>query len=76
MGATQVADAKTARYAQNPSGHLYDVKWRQISPIEQEEVLERLEKEMLDAAKKLDFERAFVLRDEIKRLKQKRTRHG
>ncbi|MCI0512814.1 excinuclease ABC subunit UvrB [candidate division KSB1 bacterium] len=76
MGATQVADAKTARYAQNPSGHLYDVKWRHISPIEQEEVLERLEKEMLDAAKKLDFERASVLRDEIKRLKQKRTRHG
>ena len=35
-----------------------------------------LKKEMKQAAKNLDFERAALLRDEIKRLKKERTLFG
>ena len=37
--------------------------------LSREELLERLEKEMRVAAANLEFERAAVLRDEIKRIK-------
>jgi excinuclease ABC subunit B len=74
MGSTQVADAKAPRLTKSHKGMISDIQWHLYSPLEQEELIERLEREMLDAAKKLDFERATVLRDEIKLLKQKRTR--
>ena len=36
-----------------------------------EEFIRELEKEMLDAAEKLDFERAAQLRDRVRQLKEK-----
>jgi excinuclease ABC subunit B len=74
MGSTQVADARAPRLTKSHKGMISDIQWHLYSPLEQEELIERLEREMLDAAKKLDFERATVLRDEIKLLKQNRTR--
>ena len=39
--------------------------------LDKAELLERLAKEMQSAAANLEFERAAVIRDEIKRLKKK-----
>jgi excinuclease ABC subunit B len=41
--------------------------------LSREEIIERLSKEMQAAAANLEFERAAILRDEIKRLKSKRS---
>lgn len=41
--------------------------------LSREEIMERLTKEMQTAAANLEFERAAILRDEIKRLKSKRS---
>jgi len=41
--------------------------------LSREEIIERLTKEMQAAAANLEFERAAILRDEIKRLKSKRS---
>lgn len=68
MGQTLVADSKSPKWERKRSP--YDEKWRQYSPMEKEEILEHLEKEMLEAAKKLDFERAASIRDEISNLKK------
>jgi len=38
--------------------------------LEREELIEQLEKEMLTAAKSLEFEKAAALRDEIESLKK------
>lgn len=72
MGQTLVADSKAPKWERKPSA--YDARWRQSSPMEREEILEHLEKEMLDAAKKLDFERAAMIRDEITSLKKVASR--
>jgi len=40
-------------------------------PLEKEELIEKLTKEMQSAAANLEFERAAIIRDEIKRLKKK-----
>jgi excinuclease ABC subunit B len=72
MGQTLVADSKAPKWERKPS--TYDARWRQSSPMEREEILEQLEKAMLDAAKKLDFERAATIRDEIASLKKLASR--
>jgi excinuclease ABC subunit B len=41
-----------------------------LVPKQKQELIRRLEKEMLELAKNLDFERAAVIRDEIKRLRE------
>jgi excinuclease ABC subunit B len=41
-----------------------------------DEALKRLEAEMKDAAKKLEFERAAVIRDKIKEIKKKMLEIG
>jgi excinuclease ABC subunit B len=74
MQATRVADAKAEKYgAEKRRGDgelkISDAEWSKMAPFQREELLDRLEKEMLDASKKLDFERAAELRDEIERLK-------
>lgn len=73
MSSTRVADAKADKYgAEKRSGDtlkISDAEWSKMTPFAREELLDRLEKEMLDASKKLDFERAAELRDEIERLK-------
>jgi excinuclease ABC subunit B len=74
MQATRVADAKAEKYGSEKrrgDGELKisDAEWSKMAPFQREELLDRLEKEMLDASKKLDFERAAELRDEIERLK-------
>ncbi|MBN2089504.1 excinuclease ABC subunit UvrB [candidate division KSB1 bacterium] len=74
MGSTQVADAKAQKLTKSQKGIISDIQWHLYSPLEQEELIERLEKEMMEAAKKLNFEHASILRDEIKLLKQKRSR--
>lgn len=74
MGATLVADSKAPKYGKTKSIASYWENWQQYSPLEREDILEQLEKEMLDAAKKLDFERAATIRDEITVLKKKRNK--
>ena len=74
MGATLVADTKGDKYNAKKQS-TYGDNWKNFSPLERADILERLEKEMMDAAKQLDFEKATVLRDEITLLKQKRSRY-
>jgi len=42
-----------------------------LNPVERKRYVKVLESEMLEAAKDLNFERAIVFRDEIKKLKDK-----
>ncbi|MBN1781739.1 excinuclease ABC subunit UvrB [bacterium] len=65
MTTTSVADAKQALQVDKSS-------FQALSVFEQEELLENLEREMLAAAEKLDFERAAELRDEIQNLRGKK----
>jgi excinuclease ABC subunit B len=69
MSATRVADVKVEKYGKEKQKAVSDSDWRKLSPLEREEMLDRMEKEMLHAAKNLEFERAAQLRDEIERLK-------
>jgi excinuclease ABC subunit B len=73
MQSTRVADAKADKYGVEKRSEdtlkISDAEWSKMTPFAREEMLDRLEKEMLDASKKLDFERAAELRDEIERLK-------
>jgi excinuclease ABC subunit B len=73
MSSTRVADAKTEKYGAEKRSEdtlkISDAEWSKMTPFAREEMLDRLEKEMLDAAKKMEFERAAELRDEIERLK-------
>jgi len=62
LSATSVADVKV------PVA-LSEKKYDYLSKMEQEELSEKLEMEMLAAAKRLDFEKAAELRDEIDALK-------
>jgi excinuclease ABC subunit B len=68
LGSTRVADAKAEKYGREAPEQISESKWQNLSPLEREEVLERLEQEMLQASKQLEFERAAELRDEIERL--------
>ncbi len=69
MSSTRVADVKVDKYGKENQRAVADTDWKRMSPLEREEMLDRMEKEMLDAARNLDFERAAMLRDEIDRLK-------
>jgi len=72
MQATTAADAKSstdAKLAALKKKSRIDV----MTQWEREELIERLEKEMLRAAETLEFERAAKLRDELNRLKGEKT---
>jgi excinuclease ABC subunit B len=71
LSSTRVADAKTEKYGsrKDEAAKISDAEWRKMTPFQRDELLDRLEKEMLDAARKMEFERAAELRDEIERLK-------
>ena len=45
--------------------------FRKLSKLEQKKLIEKLEKEMKEAAKNLDFEEAMALRDIIFELKSR-----
>lgn len=72
MSSTRVADARAQKWGKGRGARIDRNGWKKLSPLEKEEVLDRLEKEMLDAARKLEFERAAELRDEIDRLTGKK----
>lgn len=72
LSSTRVADVKGQKWGKGSGGSLIESKWKKLSPFEKEEMLDRLEKEMLECARKLDFERAAELRDEIDRLTGKK----
>ncbi len=72
MSATRVADVKAPKYGKGTVSAVDTRDWKKLSPLEKEEILDRLEKEMLDAARKLEFERAAELRDEFDRLTGKK----
>ncbi len=72
LSSTRVADVKAAKWGKGQGAGLDSQKWKKLSPLEKEEILDRLEKEMLNAASKLDFERAAELRDEVDRLTGKK----
>jgi len=69
LSSTRVADVKADKYGKEKQKAVADTDWKKMSPLEREEMLDRMEKEMLDAARNLEFERAAMLRDEIDRLK-------
>jgi len=70
LGATRVADARAESWGDKGPGRKdRHAQWGMLSPMEREEILERLEQEMMTAAKRLQFERAAELRDEIARLR-------
>ena len=48
----------------------YRAKVRQLAPHEMADLIAELEQEMFEAAKRLEFERAAALRDEIKELRK------
>jgi excinuclease ABC subunit B len=72
MSATRVADAKAPKYGRGAPSVIDTRNWKKLSPLEKEEILDRFEKEMLEAARKLEFERAAEIRDEIDRLTGKK----
>jgi len=78
MSSTRVADAKAVKYGAEKRSDdtlkISDADWSRMTPFAREEMLDRLEKEMLDASRKLDFERAAELRDDIERLKSGRKK--
>ena len=67
MLATAVADSKSVSYVS-------EKRLDSLSKMEREEIVERLEKEMLAAAEHLEFEKAAALRDEIEKLRGKGMR--
>jgi excinuclease ABC subunit B len=68
MSSTRVADEKEEKWgAKRKKRPRYD---QPMSAMEQTEFLEKLEQEMKEAAKNLDFERAAELRDEIEWMKE------
>ncbi len=72
MRSTRVADSRAQKWGKSKGAGVEEAHWQKLSPIEKEELLDRLEKEMLDSARKLNFERAAELRDEIDRLTGKK----
>ncbi len=70
LGATRVADAKGSKWAR-AAEHTQSLtaRWKKMTPMEREQLLEQLEAEMLEAARRLEFERAAELRDQIDALR-------
>ncbi len=73
LQATRVADVKAEKYGKEPQLEeelvISDAQWARMTPFEREEKLDFLEKQMMAAAEKLEFEKAAAIRDEIERLK-------
>jgi excinuclease ABC subunit B len=70
LGATRVADAKGSKWARAAEQtHTLASRWKKMTPMEREQLLTQLEAEMLEAARKLEFERAAELRDQIDALR-------
>jgi excinuclease ABC subunit B len=69
---------KSVKRAINESTYLFKSSAKDVAPaggaggLSKEELVEELKREMLEAAEKLEFERAAYLRDQIKRLRQKK----
>ena len=72
MSTTRVADIKAEKWGKGRSTSISETNWKKLSPLEKEEMLDRFEKEMLECARKLEFERAAELRDEMDRLTGKK----
>jgi len=72
MSTTRVADIKAEKWGKGRSTSISETNWKKLSPLEKEEMLDRFEKEMLQCARKLEFERAAELRDEMDRLTGKK----
>ncbi len=66
LGATRVADAKASKWARDAErAQSLAARWRKMTPLEREQLIEQLEAEMMEAARRLEFERAAELRDQI-----------
>ena len=67
--------ADEIRIIDDVSANVYDEitvdEFRKLSKLEQKKLIEKLEKEMKEAAKNLDFEEAMALRDIIFELKSR-----
>ena len=72
LNSTRVADVKAEKWGKEKGRTVEGRQWKKMTPLEKEEILDRVEREMLDAARKLEFERAAELRDEIDRLTGKK----
>ena len=64
LGATRVADSRSTKWEKRRTREL------PLTRMERESLIEELEREMEEAAKRLEFEYAAELRDEIERLKK------
>ena len=70
LGATRVADAKGSKWARAAEQtQSLAARWKKMTPMEREQLLAQLEAEMLQAARRLEFERAAELRDQIDALR-------
>ncbi len=70
-GAQQIPGKRgksSTRKVAEPSGE-YDVDLAKLTPAEQAKMMVRLEDEMYEAARNLEFEKAAAIRDELERLK-------
>ncbi len=70
-GAQQIPGKRgksSSRKVAEPSGE-YDVDLAKLTPAEQAKMMVRLEDEMYEAARNLEFEKAAAIRDELERLK-------
>jgi len=76
MKSTQVADKQGDDWSKKSKKKAEQRAYEQLSKTEREELVEQLEREMLEAAKRLEFERAAELRDEIDSLKSKSRGSG
>jgi excinuclease ABC subunit B len=74
MHSTRVADEKADKWNKK-SSRLARQDIARMSPLEREELIEQLEREMLAAAKNLEFEKAAELRDEVELLKNKQVKY-
>jgi excinuclease ABC subunit B len=71
MSSTQVADEKAEKWGSKTKKSRREKEWEELSALEREGLVEELEKEMIAASEKLNFEKAAELRDEIEALKAK-----
>jgi excinuclease ABC subunit B len=67
IAATSVADSKSVSMVS-------EKRFDSLSKMEKEELIEVLEREMLAASERLEFERAAELRDEIELLRGRKTK--
>jgi len=70
MAATSVADSKSSVPI------VSEKNFSTLSKLEKEEIIDTLEREMLSAAERLEFERAAELRDEIEMLRNEKKKKG